>query len=106
MVWGVVFVALIEPGGVALFLLGAVLLGPAWGMAFCLASDDDDFPADAGRDRDGWLRVLPWSFVLAPLVLPGIVLLVEFFRDARADHGQTWLGYGRARPGEGRDEVR
>ena len=104
--WGAAFVAFIEPVSVAVSMLGVLLLGPAWAMAFCLASSDDDFPEDARWRRAEWLRVLPWTFVLAPLVLPGMVLLVQFFRDSRADHGQTWLGSGRSRPGEGRDEYR
>lgn len=82
-----------------------VLMGPAWAYAFCLASRDEDFPEDAWHDRDGWLRLLPWTFVLAPLAIPATLLLIQFFRDSRADHGQTMLGSGRSRPGDGTQEM-
>ena len=77
-----------------------LLVGPAWALAFCLVSDDDDF-AGAQRTRAAWLRVLPWTFLLAPLVLPNIVLLGGFYRDARADNGHSWFTWDRMRPGDG-----
>jgi hypothetical protein len=98
-VWSAGVFALIEETSSAVVSLGFILGGPAWAYAFCLASDEADFSEDASRGREEWLRVLPWTFVLAPLVLPNLVLLVSFFRDARADSGRTWLGSGRSHPG-------
>jgi hypothetical protein len=97
--WSAGVLILVNDMSSAVVSLGFILGGPAWAYAFCLASDEGDFPDDATRGRDEWLRVLPWTFVLAPLVLPNLVLLVSFFRDARADNGRTWLGSGRSYPG-------
>ena len=82
-----------------------VLVGPAWAYSLCLVSDEEDFATVATRGRDEWLRVLPWTFVLAPMVIPTVLWLGQFFRDVRADGGRTWLGSGRSRPGEGSDET-
>lgn len=103
--WGGWTAAVVDDPADAIILLGALLIGPAWAYAFCWASEPDDFPGDASRGRSSWMRILPWTFLLAPLVVPNIVLLVQFFRDARADHGQTWLGSGRSRPGEGEQHL-
>lgn len=83
----------------ALMPTGFLLVGPIWCHALALASDEDDF-ADAPRTRSQWLGVLPWTYVLAPLVVPNLVLLVSFFRDARADGGRSVLSWDRMRPGE------
>lgn len=85
--------------------LSAVVLvlagGPAWALAFCLASTDADFGHDVWRTRDEWLRILPWTFLLAPLVIPNVVLLLTFIRDSRADGGRSYFSWDRMRPGEG-----
>lgn len=94
-------------GVVALFgtslnalVCGVVLqCGPAWALALTAVSDDSDF-AGADRSRAGWLDVLPWTFLLAPLVLPNVVILAGFMRDARADGGRAPLTWDRMRPGD------
>lgn len=78
--------------------------GPAWALAFCLASTDSDFGEDVWRTRDEWLRILPWTFLLAPLVIPNLVLLLAFIRDSRADGGRSYFSWDRMRPGEGHRE--
>lgn len=83
----------------ALLAAGFLLVGPAWCHALALASDEDDF-ADASRSRSRWLAILPWTWVLAPLVLPNLILLVTFFRDSRADGGRSVLSWDRMRPGD------
>ena len=82
-------------------LVGIILLqtGPAWALAFCAASTDDDF-VGSSQSRAEWMRTLPWAFVLAPLLVPNFVLLASFFRDSRADSGRTSLGFGRDRPAD------
>ena len=80
-----------------------LLVGPAWMLAFCLASSEDDFPDDARLGRDGWLRIIPWLFVLAPLVLPTMVLGAMFIRDSRADGGRYLFSVDRMRPGDHAD---
>ena len=87
-------------------MVTAILLsGPAWALSFCLASTEADF-AGGGRSRAEWLRLLPWTFLMAPLVVPNFVLLASFFRDARADGGRSPLTWDRMRPGEGADDGR
>jgi hypothetical protein len=81
----------------AAIVIGVLQIGPTWSLAFCLGSDESDF-AGATRSRAEWLGILPWTFVVAPLVLPNFIVLSSFFRDARADSGRTWLGVGRDRP--------
>jgi hypothetical protein len=81
----------------AAVVIGVLQIGPTWSLAFCLGSDESDF-AGATRSRAEWLGILPWTFVVAPLVLPNFIVLSSFFRDARADSGRTWLGVGRDRP--------
>src|SRR5688500_486087 len=77
-----------------------LLVGPAWALAFCLVSDDGGV-AGGRRTRASWLSVLPWTFLLAPLVLPNILVLGGFYRDARADNGHSWFTWDRMRPGDG-----
>ena len=81
-----------------------LLAGPAWALALAAASDDEDF-AGTSRSRSGWLDLLPWTFLLAPLVLPNVVILGSFIRDARADGGRTPLTWDRMRPGEAEHDV-
>lgn len=79
---------------------GVVLqCGPAWALALAAVSDDSDF-AGASGSRSWWLGVLPWTFLLAPLVLPNVAILAAFMRDARADGGGTPLTWDRMRPGD------
>jgi hypothetical protein len=85
----------------AAVVIGVLQIGPTWSLAFCLGSDESDF-AGATRSRAEWLGILPWTFVVAPLVLPNFIVLSSFFRDARADSGRTWLGVGRDRPTDAR----
>ena len=85
----------------ATLVIGILQIGPTWSLAFCLGSDESDF-AGATRSRAEWLGILPWTFVVAPLVLPNFIMLSSFFRDARADSGRTWLGVGRDRPSDER----
>ena len=93
----------IDDGSTAAVAIGLLLGGPAWCYAMAVASDDTDF-AGAGRDRSQWLNALPWTFLLAPLVLPNIVVLAAFVRDARLDGGRSPLTWDRMRPGDaGRD---
>ena len=82
-----------------LIVLAILLVGPTWALAFCLASDDADF-AGGGRSRSQWLELLPWTFLLAPLIVPNLILLGSFFRDSRADGGRSPLTWDRLRPGE------
>lgn len=83
----------------AVIAIGLLLGGPAWCWAIAAASDDSDF-AGAGTSRTKWLDVLPWTFLLAPLVLPNMFILAGFVRDARADSGRSALTWDRMRPGE------
>lgn len=83
----------------ALAALALLLAGPVWALGFCLLSSESDF-AGAARPRSTWLRVLPWTFLLAPLALPNLVLIGMFMRDSRADNGRSWLTADRMRPGE------
>lgn len=78
--------------------------GPAWALAFCLVSTDSDFAASPSRTRDEWLRVLPWTFLLAPLLVPNFVLMLTFIRDARADSGRAYFSWDRMRPGDGQGD--
>lgn len=80
-----------------------LLIGPAWMLAFCLASSEDDFPDDARLRRDQWLQIIPWLFVVAPLVLPTMVLGAMFIRDSRADGGRYLFSADRMRPGDHAD---
>jgi len=82
-----------------LIVLAILLVGPMWSLAFCLASDESDF-AGGGRSRAQWLGLLPWAFLLAPLIVPNLILLGSFFRDSRADGGRSPLTWDRMRPGE------
>ena len=82
-----------------LIVLAILLVGPMWAIAFCLASDESDF-AGGGRSRSQWLGLLPWTFLLAPLIAPNLILLSSFFRDSRADGGRSPLTWDRMRPGE------
>ncbi len=75
-------------------------VGPAWAATFAAVSDDHDF-AGATRSRQEWLRLIPWTFALAPLVVPNLVILAAFMRDARADGGRSPLTWDRMRPGDG-----
>lgn len=100
----VVVARAVVPGTENQLVVATILLvGPLWATAFCLASDDSDF-AGSSRSRGEWLRLLPWTFVLAPLVVPNMLLLAAFFRDARADGGRSPLTWDRMRPGEDRHE--
>lgn len=102
-VTAIVVLALFGPGLNAL-VCGVVLqCGPAWALALTAVSDDSDF-AGASRTRAGWLEVLPWTFLLAPLVLPNVLILAGFMRDARADGGRTPLTWDRMRPGDAMTE--
>lgn len=83
----------------AVMVAGILLVGPAWALSFCLVSDESDF-SGASRSRAEWLAVLPWTFLLAPLVVPNVILLSSFFRDSRADGGRSPLTWDRMRPGE------
>ena len=89
----------------AVMVVAILLGGPAWALAFCAVSTESDF-AGGDRSRAGWLRILPWTFVVAPLVVPNFILLASFFRDARADGGRSPLTWDRMRPGEGADDRR
>lgn len=84
----------------AVIAIGLLLGGPAWCWALAAASDNSDF-AGARTSRGRWLDVLPWTFLLAPLVLPNMFILAGFVRDARADSGRSALTWDRMRPGEG-----
>lgn len=83
----------------AAIVIAVLLGGPSWALAFALASDDADFGGGT-RSRTAWIRLLPWTFVLAPLVVPNMILLASFFRDSRADGGRSPLTWDRMRPGE------
>ena len=76
-----------------------MLAGPVWALALTAVSDDDDF-ADASRSRRAWLDLLPWTFLLAPLLLPNVFVLGAFIRAARADGGRMPLTWDRMRPGD------
>jgi hypothetical protein len=97
----VAFAAVVADGYAAgpLAVSVVLLIGPAWALTFALASAEDDF-AGAERTREQWLRVLPWTFVLAPLVLPNVLLLGQFMRDSRADGGRSAFSWDRMRPGD------
>ena len=82
-----------------LIVLAILLVGPLWSLAFCVVSDESDF-SGGGRTRSQWLALLPWTFVLAPLIFPNLILLGSFFRDSRADGGRSPLTWDRMRPGE------
>jgi len=92
-------VAAVDKTDNRLIVLAILLVGPMWAMAFCLASDESDF-AGGGRSRAQWLGLLPWTFLLAPLIVPNLILLGSFFRDSRADGGRSPLTWDRMRPGE------
>lgn len=94
----VVFAVVDDPSNQIVFS-GLLLAGPAWCGALALASDETDF-ADAPRTREQWLAVLPWTFVGALLVVPGVVLLAMFLRESRADGGHSPWSADRMRPGE------
>ena len=94
----VVFTA-IEDRSSAGVVAGLLVGGPAWCYAMAVASDEDDF-AGSGRTREQWLAWLPWTFVLALLVVPNLVLLALFVRDGRLDGGRSPLTWDRMRPGD------
>lgn len=81
----------------ALTVAVLLLMGPAWALATCLVSEESDY-VGASHSRDEWLRTLPWTFLLAPLMLPNLVVLLAFVRDSRSDGGHTVMGSGRDRP--------
>ena len=89
----------IDDGSSAIVILGLLLGGPAWCYAIALASDESDF-AGSDRSRHQWLATLPWTFLVAPLVLPNLVILAAFVRDSRVDGGRSPLTWDRMRPGE------
>ena len=91
--------AFVESAENTIIATAVLLVGPAWGLSFCWASGESDF-AGGSRTRAEWLRVLPWTFILAPLVVPNVVLLGSFFRDSRADGGRSPLTWDRMRPGD------
>jgi hypothetical protein len=83
-------------------MVGAFLLvGPLWALPFCIVSDESDF-SGGSRTRAQWLELLPWTFLLAPLVIPNVFILGAFFRDSRADNGRSPLTWDRMRPGDDR----
>ena len=96
---GALVLAAVDDGSTAAVALGFLLGGPAWCYAMAAASDESDF-AGADRTRAQWLGTLPWTFVLAPLVLPNVAILAAFARDSRIDGGRSPLTCDRMRPGE------
>ena len=95
----VVMLALIEDRTNAVVAIGLLIGGPTWCYAIALVSDDSDF-ADATESRSQWLRVLPWTYLLAPFVVPNIFILTAFVRDSRIDSGRSALTSDRLRPGD------
>ncbi|MGH2686751.1 MAG: hypothetical protein ACRDJP_14900 [Actinomycetota bacterium] len=82
-----------------LMVAALLLIGPSWALAFCVASDDSDF-SGGSRSRGQWLELLPWTFLMAPLIVPNLIVLASFFRDSRADGGRSPLTWDRMRPGD------
>jgi hypothetical protein len=83
----------------ALVVVTVLEIGPLWALVTAAVSDDADFPG-AWRPRTWWLEVLPWTFLTALLLVPNLVLLATFVRDARADGGRSAFTWDRMRPGD------
>ena len=92
-------VLLTDSADSAVMVAAFLLIGPSWALPFCIVSEESDF-GGGGRSRAQWLEVLPWTFLMAPLVLPNVFVLGAFFRDSRADGGRSPLSWDRMRPGE------
>lgn len=96
---GTLVFGVVDDAATAMIMFAVLVIAPAWMLATAIVSTDDDFP-DALLSRRQWLRVLPWTFLTAPLVAPNLVALLVFVRDARADGGRSAISWDRMRPGD------